>query len=134
MRYNLYRGGADQARRQETAERMETAKEMVRRTQRNIEKEVRLSWNNLTTIRTRLEHLKAHVESSGQVLHSYEEQHRLGQRSLLDVLDSENELFNARSALVTGKHTEWLGRLKVLASMGMLLKTLGIKQPQEAEL
>lgn len=134
MRYNLYRGGADQARRQETAEQVAAAKEGIRRTQRLIEEEVRRAWNSLLTIRARLQYLQQHVESTLQVVESYKEQFKLGQRSLLDVLDSENELFNARTALVTGQYTELLSIFRVFASMGLLLDTLGIKHPKEANL
>jgi len=133
MRYNLYRGGADQALRQETAERVAVAKEVVRRTQRVLEEEVHKSWNSLITIRARLEYLKQHVEATGQVLESYKEQFKLGQRSLLDVLDSEHELFNARSALVTAQNLELLGMFRVLASMGQLLETLHIQPPVAAK-
>jgi adhesin transport system outer membrane protein len=129
MRYNLYRGGADKARRQETAERISAAREMVRRTQRTVEKQVNLAWNSLLTVRSRLDHLEKHAQSMREVLQSYKEQHKLGQRSLLDVLDSENELFSARSSVVTGQYTRMLGEFRLLASMGLLLKTLEIQTP-----
>lgn len=134
MRYNLYRGGADAAKRRATAERVGAAKESVVRTKRIIEEEVRIAWNELSTTRQRLKHLEQHKQFSEQVLDSYKEQFKLGQRSLLDVLDSENELFNARSAVATAKYVELLAGFRVLASMGILLDTLGIEQPKEANL
>ncbi|RKZ36880.1 MAG: type I secretion protein TolC, partial [Gammaproteobacteria bacterium] len=134
MRYNLYRGGADKARRQETAERIGTAKETIRRTERIIEENLLLSWNSLITIRARLDYLNAHVKSTEEVLQSYEEQFKLGQRSLLDVLDSENELFNARASLATAQYTEMLSIFQLLESMGLLLDTLGIERPQETQI
>ncbi|OQW94236.1 MAG: hypothetical protein BWK79_06935 [Beggiatoa sp. IS2] len=133
MRYNLYRGGADQARREEIAERVSAAKEVIRRTRRTLEEEVQLAWNDLMTIRERLTYLKNHVEATEQVVESYSEQFKLGQRSLLDVLDSENELFNARSTLISGQYTELLGMFRVISSMGLMLNKLGIKPPAEAQ-
>jgi len=132
MRYNLYRGGADKARRQETAERIGTAQEIIRRTQRVVEENLLLSWNSLVTIRARLNYLKGHVKSTEEVLQSYKEQFQLGQRSLLDLLDSENELFNARASLVTAQYTKILSIFQLLERMGSLLDTLGIKRPKEA--
>ena len=132
MRYNLYRGGADKARRQETAERIGAAQEVIRRTQRVVEENLLLSWNSLVTIRARLDYLKEHVKSTEKVLQSYKEQFKLGQRSLLDLLDSENELFNARASLVTAQYTEILSIFQLLERMGSLLDTLGIKRPKEA--
>ncbi len=133
MRYNLFRGGADRARRQETAERMGAAKESIRRAQRIIEEDVLLSWNGLLTIRARLDYLSGHLESTKEVVSSYKEQFKLGQRSLLDVLDSENELFNARASLLSAQYAEIFSLLKVLGSMGLLLDTLGIERPKEAD-
>ncbi len=133
MRYNLYRGGADQARREEIAERVSAAKEVIRRTRRTLEEEVSLAWNSLVTIRERLTYLQGHVEATQQVVVSYSEQFKLGQRSLLDVLDSENELFNARSALISGQYTELLSMFRLLSSMGLMLNKLGINPPQEAQ-
>jgi adhesin transport system outer membrane protein len=132
MRYNLYQGGADKARIQETAERIGTAQEVIRRTQRVVEENLLLSWNSLITIRTRLDYLKEHVNSTEEVLQSYKEQFKLGQRSLLDLLDSENELFNARASLVTAQYTKILSIFQLLERMGSLLDTLGIKRPKEA--
>jgi adhesin transport system outer membrane protein len=134
MRYNLYRGGADKARSQETAERMNAAKEVIRRTQRIVKENILLAWNNLITIRARLGYLRTHFRSTQEVLESYKEQFKLGRRSLLDVLDSENELFNARASLVTAQYTEMLSIFQLLESMGLLLDTLGIERPKEAHL
>ena len=132
MRYNLYRGGADQAHRRETAERVTRATEAFLRAQRIVEETVHLSWNSLVTARERLQYLRDYVESTEHVLVSYKEQFKLGRRSLLDVLDSENELFNARSVLTTAQYTELLALFRVVASMGLLLERLGIPLPKEA--
>ena len=131
MRYNLFRGGSDTARIQETAERIGAAKESTLSSQRIIEEDVLLSWNGLETIRNRLEYLQEYAEFAKAVLNSYKEQFKLGQRSLLDVLDSENELFNARASLASAKYAEILSVIKLLESTGTLLKTLQIKLPQE---
>ncbi len=133
MRYNLYRGGADQARSQETAQQVGAVQEMIRKIQRSLEEETFLAWNGLITTRARLDHLEKHVKSTEEVLESYKEQFKLGQRTLLDVLDSENELFNARTALVSAQYAEMLNILQVLKSMGILLKSMKIDLPPESQ-
>jgi len=127
MRYNLFRGGADTARVQETAERIGAAKESIYSSQRIVEEDVLLSWNGLETIQARLGYLQEYVKFSEDVLNSYKEQFKLGQRNLLDVLDSENELFNARASLSSAKHVEILSVMTLLESMGTLLETLQIE-------
>ncbi|MDM8567495.1 TolC family outer membrane protein [Candidatus Halobeggiatoa sp. HSG11] len=133
MRYNLFRGGSDVAKVQETAELIGAAKENTISSQRIIEEDVLLSWNGLETIQARLKYLQEYVKSAEAVLNSYKEQFKLGQRSLLDVLDSENELFNARASLVSAKYTRVLSVVKLLESMGVLLDTLQIELSQEVK-
>jgi adhesin transport system outer membrane protein len=133
MRYNLYRGGADQARLQESAQQVGVAQEMVRKVRLLLEEETFLAWNSLITTRARLDHLEKHVKSTAEVLESYKEQFKLGQRTLLDVLDSESELFNARTALVSAQYAEMLNVLQVLKSMGILLRSMQINLPQGSQ-
>ncbi|MCK5877187.1 MAG: TolC family outer membrane protein [Candidatus Marithrix sp.] len=133
MRYNLFRGGSDIAKVQENAELIGAAKESIINSQRIIEEDVLLSWNGLETVIARLKYLQKYVESSEAVLNSYKEQFKLGQRSLLDVLDSENELFNARISLTSAQYSKILSTIKLLESMGMLLDVLQIELFQETK-
>ena len=84
------------------------------------------------TSRQRLEPLRAHVGASEQVVRSYKQQFDIGQRSLLDVLDTEDELFRARAALVTGEFDALFGAYRLLASAGLLLDSLQVTVPAEA--
>jgi adhesin transport system outer membrane protein len=134
MRYNLFRGGADAAYRQESAERLNAARESLSRARRAAEEEARLAWNTMLTARERLEYLHSHTKSSEAVVASYKQQFKLGQRSLLDVLDSEYELYNSRVSLASARYLELLSQFRVLASQGQLLATFNLTPPAEARL
>ncbi len=56
----------------------------------------------------------------------------VAQRTLLDVLDAENELFVASGQLVTSQTNELLASYRILAVGGTLMNTLDIKPPQQA--
>ncbi|MBD3647357.1 MAG: TolC family outer membrane protein, partial [Pseudomonadales bacterium] len=90
MTYNIYRGGADRARLNEAEAREFAAREAVRSVRRGVKEDVTLIWNELQDILLRLEYLEAHVRSTDEVLVVYTEKMRLGQRTLLDVLDIQN--------------------------------------------
>ena len=64
----------------------------------------------------RLEYLEAHVESTKEVLSVYREQLTLGKRTLLDLLDIQNELLRSQIVLVSGQYAEAFARYRVLAS------------------
>ncbi len=126
MTYNIYRGGADRARLNEAEAREFALRESVRSSQRAVEEDVTLIWNELQDILVRLEYLDAHVKSTEEVLSVYIEQLTLGKRTLLDLLDVQNELLRAQISKVSGDHIALLARYRVLASTGRLLETLEI--------
>ena len=126
MTFNVFRGGADIARFNETQAREFAAREALRSSRRAVAEDVALIWNELEDILVRLEYLKAHVESTEEVLKVYNEQLTLGKRTLLDLLDVQNELLRAKIAYVSGQYVSLLARYRVLTSTGQLLKTMGI--------
>jgi adhesin transport system outer membrane protein len=67
-----------------------------------------------------------------QARDAYRKQFDIGQRTLLDVLDSENEVFVSHSAYLNGKYTVAYAQYRILASMGKLLETLNVALPQES--
>jgi adhesin transport system outer membrane protein len=132
LRYNLFRGGADIAREREAFARLREARESLRQVQRGAEEEARIAHNALVTARERVASLRAAVEAQRATRDVYAQQFDLGQRSLLDLLDAENELFVARSNLTTAEFTEIFGVYRVLAVIGDLLMTLDIDRPKES--
>jgi adhesin transport system outer membrane protein len=76
--------------------------------------------------------LAVHAGMSVQVVEAYKQQFRIGQRSLLDLLNAENEQFSARGSVLNALYTVTAGEMRVLAGMGMLMATLGVPLPEEA--
>lgn len=134
MRYNLFKGGADQARVRETAYLSNEAKEVTNRTRRQVEESTRLSWNALYSAIDRLPALREHADMSVATRDSYGKQFTLGQRTLLDLLDSENEAYTAQSNYLNGAYIELFARYRLLADLGQLLSFLGVTPPAEAAL
>jgi len=131
LRYNLFRGGGDIAREREAFQRINEAQEARRQAQRTSEEEARISYNALVTTQARLEALRDRVVAQRDTRDTYAQQFDLGQRSLLDLLDAENELFSARSDLTTAEYTRVFAVYRVLAVIGDLLITLDIDAPKE---
>jgi adhesin transport system outer membrane protein len=132
LRYNLFRGGGDIAREREAFLRIKEARQNLRVAQRDAEREARVAYNALMTARARLEALRAAVDAQRATRDIYAQQFDLGQRGLLDLLDAENELFIARTNLVTATFTERFAVYRVLAVIGVMLDTLDIERPKEA--
>ena len=130
-RYNLT-GGKDMARRQETVYQIDEAKEIRDRTRRQVIESMQLSWNAYDTALSQLEFFKIHVEASEAALGAYQKQFNLGQRTLIDLLDQENELFQARINLINGLNDVSFATYRILAGTGKLLWALEVPLPEQA--
>jgi adhesin transport system outer membrane protein len=64
---------------------------------------------------------------------AYVKQFNIGQRTLLDLLDSENEVFRARQNYVESKYNEVLGAYRILNHTGLLIEHLGVAMPKTAQ-
>ena len=95
MRYNLFRGGGDIAREREAFARIGESRHGLRKVQNEAEEQARLSFSALTTSRSRVEALIAQKRANAATRNAYAEQFDLGRRSLLDLLDAENEYYLA---------------------------------------
>ena len=131
LRYNLYAGGADTARRKEFVERLAASRDQLDRAKRRIAEQTRLAWNGMKTAEGRAARVGEEVTAQEGVVDAYRQQFLIGQRDLLDLLDAQNELFIARGNLTTEETTALFGAYQVTASMGALLGALGVKKPKE---
>lgn len=132
LKWNLFRGGFDYHRLGETGHQIDEATEIARNTSRQVENAVRLAYNAYATARDRLPSLDRYVKSSDATRDAYTKQFDIGQRTLLDLLDSENEFFTARTTYTTARFIEISARYRILNAMGLLLSTLDVKPPEQA--
>lgn len=123
--YNLFRGGGDTARLRSAKALRSEARNREYEARRLIEQNTRLSFIAFEIARERLPLLLDQVEATESALAAYTEQFQLGQRTLLDILDMENEAFGARASLLNGRIDVLSFQYRILASVGRLLNTLG---------
>ena len=127
--YNLYNGGADQARRREAAWKVEEARASRELSYRNVTRDLRLAWDSFVYLDGQVRYLKEHISASREVAKAYQQQFRLGKRSLLDLLDTENELFLSQRDFIETVHEEIFSRYRVLHSTGQLLESVNVDLP-----
>ncbi len=132
LRYNLFNGGRDLARRKETAQLINQAKDIRNNTYRQVVESMRLSYIAYRTIQSQLKYFKSHMVSSIRTNIAYQKQFNIGQRTLLDLLDSANEMFVAKSAYSNAKYDGLFAEYRVLASKGALNNYLDVKLAKEA--
>ena len=131
-KWNLYRGGADLDRQREHLYRHAQAKERRALAARQVEKDVRDTWAGMIAAGECAKQYLDQANANEKVVNVYLDQFSLDRRTLLDVLDSQNELFVSRSSHISALYTEMFAVFRVLALEGKLLGTMGVPKPREA--
>ncbi len=127
MSYNLYNGGRDAATRKQTSSQYHQATEIRNNTRRQIIENLRYAWNANEYIGNQLEYVNQHIKLTHETLLGYRKQFSLGRRSLLDLLNTENEYISAMRTLITNEADQLNAKYRILAGTGHLLDELGIK-------
>ncbi|MFZ5465807.1 MAG: TolC family outer membrane protein [Pseudomonadota bacterium] len=129
LRWNLFNGWRDDARKRQTAHLINEAKSIRDNTRREVDESLALSWNAYKALDSQIPYLKQHVDASLETRDAYDKQFGLGKRTLLDLLDSENELFQARRAHTEARNKRLFAQYRILAGIGALMPTLKVGAP-----
>ncbi|MFT7432217.1 MAG: adhesin transport system outer membrane protein [Colwellia sp.] len=127
--YNIFSGGRDKAFTKETAYKVNEAKDRNRGAHRQVEEGFMLSWNAFEQLSLQKKYIKMHVIAANATQSDYQQQFHIGQRSLLDLLDTENELYQSRIDFVGVEMSEITAQYRILHSMGLLLDSLRVTRP-----
>jgi outer membrane protein, adhesin transport system len=134
MNWNLYRGGGDVARIREFKHRHQQSKEERALAARQIEDDVRQTWASMVSAGERAREFSNQAAANSEVVRAYKDQFTLDRRTLLDVLDAQNELFVSRTNTINAEFLEIFSVYRLLALKGQLLPTLGVAYPRESGL
>ncbi len=131
LRYNLYNGGSDEARIRKTQYQIHEAEEIRNSADRQVVQGLGLSWNAYEILGQQVKFLEQYVASAEKTRDSYLKQFDIGQRSLLDLLDTENEVFSAKNTLTDSTFDYIIAQYRVLNGTGQLLSALDFTLPQD---
>ena len=124
MRWNLFNGGADVAdRKAAIARKFQSVNSKEDQLVQVIE-EATATWAKLQAYKEQVIDFGDATGNSQKTLDSYMKQFTVGQRTLLDVLDARNELFQSSGLLVTAKVNEVIAAERLLALSGTLNQSL----------
>jgi len=126
MRYNLYRGGSDAARKRAAALNVNEARDVRDRSVLQLEETLQLAWAAYQATGAQLPLLEQQVTAALATRDAYAKQFNIGQRTLLDVLNAENEVTQARQSVVATRADNLLARYRLLEAMGILVDELGV--------
>lgn len=126
LNINLYRGGSDRARVRSAYDQVNVAKDLRDKACVDIRQEIQIAFNDVRNLDAQAPILNNHRLSSARVRTAYKDQFDIGERTLLDLLDAENEYFDASRAYVNALYDRKLAVARVQAGMGHLVSSLGL--------
>lgn len=126
LRYNLYNGNRSRANIRRSLQGENIAKDQRDLACINIRQNVQVSFNDTQKLAEQLPILNRHRLASDRVATAYKQQFDIGQRTLLDVLDIENEYFQASRAYTNARYDLLNANAKTLSAMGVLTKNLDL--------
>lgn len=127
MTYNLYNGGSDRARKRQFSKRLNSARKSHEKTCRDVRQTVSIAHNDIKALTKQVEYLNENQISVGKARQTYRKQFDIGQRSLLDLLDTENEYFEVRRSYVNATLDLLTAQARTLAGMGILAESLNVE-------
>lgn len=87
-------------------------------------------WEDLQAARARIRSFQTQIQASELALAGVEEEAKVGSRTVLDVLDAEQELFDARVSLVRARRDEAVAAFQLKSALGQMTAQ-GLSLPVE---
>lgn len=118
--WNLFNGLSTKSRTKGAAYTYQARQADYVQTRRKIEEQTRLAWQSLMTARERVDLLDNAVNIAAEVFDARERLRENGQETALNVLDAENEVFNARINYTSALFDARVAAYQLLIAMGRL--------------
>ncbi len=132
MSWDIFRGGQDVWNRSEKAERFTEATMRHARLQREAYESIDKAWNGRTITATRIAALTRQLDADKKTIAAFQKEYELGQRSLIDLLNAQNQYFNAAVSLTSARAVVVFADYQLLAAMGTLMEYLKAPPPVDA--
>jgi outer membrane protein TolC len=120
VRIPIYQAGAVGSRVRQSKQVVSQRRQEVLQQQRAAEQQATSAWRSLETARGNIASFEAQVEATRVALEGVREEANVGARTILDVLDAQQEYLLAQVNLVRAHRDEVVAAHQVLASVGQL--------------
>jgi len=116
----LYQGGALSSAVRQRVAQLEQSQAQLNDTARLVQRQVSIAWTNVRVARSQITSSRQQITAARVAFEGIVEEARLGARTTLDVLDTEQDLLNAQSNLVSSQRDEYVAGYTLLSAMGLL--------------
>ena len=128
LTWNLFNGGSDQARSRQLANLVTQAGDLRDRSCRDVRQTAAIAYNDTGRLADQLRFLERNVVAIERTRDAYRQQFEIGQRSLLDLLNAENEVYTSRRSFANAEHELRIAYARTHAAMNSLTAALGLSR------
>ncbi|MBX3623630.1 MAG: TolC family outer membrane protein [Rhizobacter sp.] len=132
LNWNLFNGGSDRARVRQQANLVNQAADQRDKACRDARQVLAIAYNDTKKLADQLIYLDRNTLAIEKARDAYRQQFDIGQRSLLDLLNSENELYTARRSYANAEFDLGIAYARVQAALNRLNTQLGLRSDREA--
>ena len=132
LNWNLYNGGADAARVRQQTSFLQQAEDLRDKACRDTRQTAAIAHNDTRKLSEQVALLDRNTLAIEKARDAYRQQFDIGQRSLLDLLNSENELYTAKRAFANAEFDLALAYARVHGAMSQLTSHLGVSRTDAA--
>lgn len=125
----LFAGGAIRARTRQQRYLRDVAQHELADVQQRLRERVVVSWSALESANARLEASRTRMEAAELASRGVRREQQFGQRSMIDVLNQEQERLSARVALAEADRDALVAERALGASVGLIASLLGLTEP-----
>lgn len=126
VRWNVFNSGADVAERRAASARMRQSRQVMYNFIDDLKLDVDSTWVNYLAAQEQYNHYSKAIEYNKYTRTAYIEQFQIGKRSILDVLDTESELYNSATQAETARGNILVGAYRLSALTGNMLPEMSI--------
>lgn len=122
IRYSrpLYQGGRDQALHRRAIAQRDARRAGLHQVTAQVLQNVGVAWSTIDVARARISAAEQQIRAATSAFEGTREEARLGARTTLDVLNAENDLRDARNALLTAQASLQFASYNLLSAMGLM--------------
>ena len=133
LNWNLFNGGSDRARSRQYADLINQAADDRDKACRDVRQTAAIAYNDIQKLKDQLKALDRNVLAIEKTRNAYRQQFDIGQRSLLDLLNAENELYTAKRSYANAESDLLLAYARTQAAQSSLTSVLGLSQGNNTE-
>lgn len=125
LNFNLFNGFSDQNSIKQTVQKLNGAEDMRDKACVDTRQIVVIAYNDIAQLKEQYIYRSQHKTSIENAREAYHKQFDIGQRTLLDLLDTENEYFQAKRSMTNTEYDLQTAFARTYAGQGALLNKIG---------